>query len=111
MKKTYYQLAVRNPGAVAWYCAVKLEMATAVAATLLADRLQSGGVCGRGGTQQQVQAELGARMGLDISAVDSRGLRHVGRVDDWCATVELCEGGIIRACMAVWVAGAPHGQG
>ena len=27
MRKAYYELAVHNPGAVAWYCALKLEVA------------------------------------------------------------------------------------
>ena len=27
MNKVYYELAVHNPGAVAWYCALKLEVA------------------------------------------------------------------------------------
>ena len=27
MKKAFYELAVNNPGAVAWYCSLKLEMA------------------------------------------------------------------------------------
>ena len=37
MKKSYYQLAVRDPGALSWDCAVKLEMATALTAALLTD--------------------------------------------------------------------------
>ena len=67
MKKTYYQLSVRDPGAVAWYCAVKLEMATALTAALLTEQLQSDGVPGLGDAQEKMQAELGSRMGVDIS--------------------------------------------
>ena len=47
MKNSYYQLAVRDPGAVAWYCVVKLEMATALTAALLTEQLQSDDVPGR----------------------------------------------------------------
>ena len=35
MKKAYYELAVRNPGAVAWYCGLKLEMAVKLTTALL----------------------------------------------------------------------------
>ena len=35
-------------------------------------------------------------------------LRHFSRVDDWCASYEWSEGGIIHAHMAFWVIGAPR---
>ena len=108
MKKTYYQLAVRDPGAVAWYCAVKLEMATALTAALLTEQLQSDGVPGLGDAQEKMQAELGSRMGVDISVEDIPDLRHFGQVDDWYVSYEWSPGGIIHAHMAFWVVGAPR---
>ncbi len=108
MRKAYYQLAVRDPGAVAWYCAVKLEMATALTAALLTAQLQSDDVPGRSDAQQKVEAELVSRVGVDISVADVPDLTHFGQVDDWYASFEWSEGGIIHAHMAFWVVGAPR---
>ena len=44
----YFELAVRAPGPVAWYCAVKLEMAVALTRALLTEQLRSAEVPGRG---------------------------------------------------------------
>ena len=63
-EKTYYQLAVRDPGAVAWYCALKLEMATALTAALLTEQLRSDDVPGLGDAQRKIEAELVSRTGL-----------------------------------------------
>ena len=41
MIKSYYDLAVRNPGAVAWYCGLKLEMAVALTKALLTEQMRS----------------------------------------------------------------------
>ena len=41
MKKAYYELAVRNPGDVAWYCGLKLEMDVALTKALLTDQMRS----------------------------------------------------------------------
>ena len=41
MKKTFYELAVTNPGAVAWYCGFKLEMAVYMTKKLLTQQMQS----------------------------------------------------------------------
>ena len=40
MKRAYFELAVREPGLVAWYCAVKLEMAVALTQALLTEQLR-----------------------------------------------------------------------
>ena len=100
--KTNYQLAVRDPGAVAWYCALKLEMATALTAALLTEQWQSDDVPGRGDAQQKIEAQLRSRMGLDISVTDIPELRHSGQVDDSYTTFGWSEGGTIHAHMAVW---------
>ena len=107
-EKTYFQLAVRDPGAVAWYCAAKLEMATASTAALLTEQLQSDDVPGRGDAQQKIEAQLRSRMGCDISVADIPELRHFGQVDDSYTTFEWSDGGIIHVHMAVWVVGAPR---
>ena len=78
-KKTYYQLAVRDPGAVPWYCTVELEMAAALTAALLTEQLQSDDVPGRGDAQQKIEAQLRSRMGCDISVADIPELRYLAR--------------------------------
>ena len=112
MKKSYYELAVRDPGAVVWYCAVKLEMATALTAALLTEQLQSDDVPGRTDAQNTLDAELAARVGADAS-VSSRLCQnpdqmHFGQVDDYYMSYEWSEGGMIHAHMAFWVVGAPR---
>ena len=41
VKKAYYLLAVQNPGIVAWYCALKLEIAVHLLQQLITRMLQS----------------------------------------------------------------------
>ena len=48
MKKAYYMLALQNPSVVAWYCALKLEMAVHLVQELVTRMLQSDVVPGRG---------------------------------------------------------------
>ena len=108
MSTTYYQLAARDPGAVAWYCAVKLEMATALTAALLTEQLRSDDVPGLGDAQRKIEAELVSRTGVDISVGGTPDLRRFGQVDDWYVVYEWSEGGIIHAHMAFWVVGAPR---
>ncbi len=49
MKKTVYELALQNPGVVAWYSDLKLEMAVHLAKEIITQMLQSDVVPGRGG--------------------------------------------------------------
>ena len=64
--------------AVAWYCAVKLEMATALLVALLTEQLQSDAVPGRGDAKQKIKVDLCSRMGVDISRVPGRRcVRHL----------------------------------
>ena len=51
---------------MAWYCALKLEMATALTAALLTEQLLSDDVPGRADAQQKIEAQLRSRMGLDM---------------------------------------------
>ena len=112
MKKSYYQLAVRDPGAVAWYCAVKLEMATALTAALLTEQLQSDDVPGRADAQNKIEAELAARVGADAS-VSSRLCQnpdqmHFGQVDEYYMSYEWSEGHNPRAHGILGRRGSPH---
>ena len=95
---------------MAWYCAFKLEMATALTAALLTEQLQSNDVPGRGDAQQKIEAQLRSRMGCDISVADIPELRHFGQVDDSYTTFEWSDGGIIHVHMAVWTVHLLLGQ-
>ena len=83
-------------------------MATALTAALLTEQLQSDSVPGQADALRKIQAELGSRMGEDITLGGNPDLRHFGQVDDWYVTYEWSEGGIIHAHMAFWVVGAPR---
>ena len=107
MKRTYYELVVRDPGAVAWYCAVKLEMAVALTAALLTQQLQSDDVPGLADAQRKIEAELVSRTGLAISVDGALDVRHFGQVDESYATFEWSEG---ASSTFTWPSGwsAPH---
>ena len=40
MRRSFYELALANPGAVAWYCGLKLEMAIGLVQTVLTNTTQ-----------------------------------------------------------------------
>ncbi len=47
VNKAFYDLALQNPGAVAWYCALKLETSVHFVQELITHMLQSDTVPGR----------------------------------------------------------------
>ena len=99
---------MHNPGAVAWYCALKLEMAVALTKALLTAQVRSEEVPGRDEAQAKLAEELSNRMGVDVLVEEIPDLRHVGCVDDHYASFEWSEGGMIHAHIAFWVVGAPR---
>ena len=108
MKRAYFELAVREPGPVAWYCAVKLEMAVALTQALLTEQLRFTDVPGKGASRQILASELTAGLGVDVDVDDVPDLQLFGHVDDHYATFEWSEGGMIHAHMAFWIVGAPR---
>ena len=92
MKRAYYELAVREPGAVAWYCAVKLEMAVALTKSLLTEQLRSEHVPGRDAAKAKLTQKLGTRLGVEVVVDDVPDLRFFGHVDDEYFTCEWSEG-------------------
>lgn len=74
MKRAYYELAVHNPGAVAWYCALKLEMAVALTKALLTEQMRSEEVPGREEAKAKLAEELGRRLGVEVLVDDVPGL-------------------------------------
>ena len=108
MKKCYYELAVQNPGAVAWYCALKLEMAVALTKALLTEQLRSAEVPGLEEAKAKLEEELRSRLGVDFVVEDIPDLAKFGHVDDEYVSFEWSSGGMFHAHMAFWVIGAPR---
>ena len=72
MKKLFYQLAHANPGVVAWYCGLKLEMGVALTRTLVTQQLQGTEVPGKAeGLQlnRKVRMEAALKAGLLLSLI------------------------------------------
>ena len=100
MKRAYCELAVQNPGAVAWYCALKLEMAVALTKALLTEQMRSEEVPGREDAKAKLAEEPSTRMGMEMLVDDVPDLLYYGHVDDHYVSFEWCDGGMIRAHIA-----------
>lgn len=68
MKKAYYELAVQNPGAVAWYCGLKLKIALALTKALLAEQMRSAEVPGLEEAKAKLAEELRRCLGVDLDS-------------------------------------------
>ena len=108
MRKSFFELAVQNPGAVAWYCSLKLEMAVHLTKALLTEQLRSGEVPGLEEAKTKLQEELCKRLDVEILVEDLLDLRKFGHVDDFYASFEWSAGGMIHTHMAFWIVGAPR---
>jgi hypothetical protein len=108
MKQMFFELAVREPGLVGWYCAVKLEMAVALTRALLTEQLRSADAPGQDAAKYKLASDLTARLGVDVDVDEAPDLQFFGQVDDYYATFEWSEGGMIHAHMAFWIVGAPR---
>ena len=91
-----------------WYCAVKLEMAVALTRALLTEQLRSADVLGQDAAKDKLASDLTARLGVDVVVDEAPDLQFFGHVDDYYATFEWSEGGMIHAHMAFWIVGAPR---
>ena len=63
MRSTYCKPAVREPGAVAWYCALKLEMEVSLVKAILTDQMRSDEVPGREEAKAKLTEDLASRLG------------------------------------------------
>ena len=111
MKKMFYELAVTNPGAVAWYCGLKLEMSVHLTKDLLTQQMQSSAVPGLDAVKNRVEAGLKAKLGSDVNLDQIPDLVHLGHVDDFYASFEWSSGGLVHAHMAylfrLWLLSIP----
>jgi len=108
MKKAFFQLAVANPGAVAWYCGLKLEMAVHLVANVLSDALQEPTTPGLSTVTARLAEQLRAKVGPHIDVQELPDLQHIGTVDDFYASFEWSDGGLVHVHIALWIVGAPR---
>ena len=108
MKKTYYELALHNPGTVAWYCSLKLEMMVHLAKEIITEMLQSSTVPGMQEGIAILEEELRQKVGIEVCVEDLPDLQQYGRVDDFYASLEWSAGGLVHVHIAYWIVGAPR---
>ena len=109
MKKAFYEVAVLNPGAVAWYCSLKLEMAVLLTKQLLTQQMRSEQIPGHAAVQARIANEVRARLGLPVDVeFECDDLSYMGHVDDYYASFEWSSGGMLHAHMAFWIVGSPR---
>ena len=96
MRKAYYKLAVREPGAVAWYCALKLEMAVSLVKAMLTEQMRSDEVPGRDEAKAKLAEDLASRLGEEVVVDDVPDLQQFGYVDDYYVSFEWSNGGMIH---------------
>ena len=83
-------------------------MAVALTRALLTEQLRSADVPGQDAAKYKLASDLTARLGVDVDVDEAPDLQFFGRVDDYYATFEWSEGGMIHAHMAFWIVGAPR---
>ena len=64
---------MRNPGAVAWYCPLKLEMIVSLTKALLTEQMRSDEVPGREDEEAKLVQELQSRVGVGMQLAASAG--------------------------------------
>ena len=104
-ENTFYELALQNPGVVAWYCTLKLEMCVHLAKEIITRTLQSDIVPGRQEAMARLEAELQQKLGLEVSVSDLPDLQYYGYVDVFYASLEWSVGGLIHTHIAFWIVG------
>ena len=115
--RAYYKLAVGNPGAVAWYCALRLEMMVKAACALVSLQLQSDRIPGKEGAAVSLEQELRRQFrdeDGDADVVDDVSVEvpaDWGRVDDYWASFEWSAGGMVHVHVALWIVGSPRIDG
>ena len=110
-RSAFYRAALRNPGPVSWYCALRLEMTVKLAMALLGRALHGEHVPGKAEAAQRLQTELARALGGSaqrISVEPAELPEEWGRVDDFWATFEWSAGGMVHVHVAYWIVGSPR---
>ena len=107
-QQTFYQLVVANPGAVAWYCGLKLEMAVHLVMNVLTEAMQDASAPGLQHVKARMTEHPHSHVGPHIDVGEVPELEHIGAVDDFYASFEWSDGGMVHVHIALWIAGAPR---
>ena len=83
-------------------------MAVLLVKQILTDAMQSPSVPGLADIKARMEAELERKLGETIDVDELPDLLHMGRVNDFYASFEWSDGGILHAHICFWVVGAPR---
>ena len=110
MHKNYYKLAVSNPAAVAWYCAVRLELMLEMYVAVMSKQLGAEGV--KGFKPDQLSDAVGKELFRNDATkelhLDALYVEEYGQVHDYYASFEWSSGGMVHIHIALWIAGSPR---
>ena len=105
-KTCYWEAATENPAVVSWYCAWRLEatlktiMQSLTVAMQKLDRVQECKTC--------IREQLRKCLGVQDAELLLSEPTNWGEIDDYWATYEWSEGGLIHLHIAFWVVGSPR---
>ena len=105
----YWEAGTENPGVVAWYSAWRLEAEVTTSLQVMKDVISSPAVPDIARAQHAVEKRLAAQVGED--AVENLQLQlpsDWGAIDDYWATFEWSEGGLIHVRLSLWIVGSPR---
>ena len=108
MKKAFYELSNVNPGAVAWHCGLKLEIAVHLVMAVLTETLQDPATPGLTTLRSKMEELLLSKVGEDIDVGEIPDLQHLGEVDDFYASFEWSDGRLVHVHIALWIVGSPR---
>ena len=110
MRRSFYELALANPGAVAWYCGLKLEMAIGLVQSVLTKTTQDPSTPGLADISSRVAEHIRQHAGVNCDAdmAEMPEVSELGRVDDYYASIEWSAGGLVHAHIAFWMVGSPR---
>ena len=95
-----------------WSCCVVLQPQAGdgdhLTKELLTQQMQSSLVPGLAAVKARIEAELRQRIGGDVDLDSIPDLVHLGYVDDYYASFEWSDGGLLHAHMAFWIVGSPR---
>jgi hypothetical protein len=106
-REAYYKLALKNPGVVPWFCALRLDMLVHLTAHIVSRNIGGDIVPGKSDATQATQQELDALFDPSSVTVSSADFQY-GKVDDWWATFELSSGGMVHVHIAFWIVASPR---
>ena len=107
-KRCYWQAAVDNPAIVAWYSAWRLEAQLKAIIASLNAAIQSKAVPDLAAAKALLERQFAESLGTAHADFVLHQPDDWGTVDDYWATYEWSEGGLIHLHIALWIVGSPR---